>query len=184
MTHPRKRRYRSAASKRQAHSRRAGWLEWRSQRHHLFPTDRIWLLARFTQLLAEKAGLVHDCANEARGSEHEKGRARDIFPLALLGQREYNQAIGPVNAGTCCDVSSMQSLHHSTGATESKLVEISAAAAQQHKKMLRNDVCYDVLISMTGCKPRRIIRWYKKRRRKTMLRRSKVLRRHLGNACA
>ncbi|CAE7682373.1 UVR8 [Symbiodinium sp. CCMP2592] len=84
-----KRRYRSAASQRQARTRRVNWLQWRSQQHMALPSDRLWLLFRFAHLVTHATGsfgtfLSATCSKRVS----LQGRQRDIFPLSQLEASE------------------------------------------------------------------------------------------------
>ena len=52
----------------------------------LMPTDRLWLLHRFTGWLGESTGHLgrHLCPEDDSCSRHQFGRQREIFPLTGL----------------------------------------------------------------------------------------------------
>ena len=82
--------YRSAASRRQAATRRANWLRWRAQQRLTVPPDRLWLLYRLARAIVVQTGhlgafLVTTCTSR----QPVYGRQRDIFPLSQLKELEF-----------------------------------------------------------------------------------------------
>ncbi|CAE7271224.1 UVR8 [Symbiodinium sp. CCMP2592] len=79
------RRYRSAASRKLSHQRRASWLSWRAQQHMSLPVDRIWLLYQLAQATLLNTGKFGTFL-ATTGFERLRGqsRQRDIFPLSQL----------------------------------------------------------------------------------------------------
>ena len=84
-----KQRYRSAASQRQARTRRVNWLQWRSQQHMALPSDRLWLLFRFAHLVTHATGSFGTSLSATCSKRVSlQGRQRDIFPLSQLEASE------------------------------------------------------------------------------------------------
>ena len=80
-----KRRYRSAASHRQARTRRVSWLHWRSQQYMTLPHDKLWLLFRFAHLVTHATGGFGTFLSATCSQRFSlQGRQRDIFLLSQL----------------------------------------------------------------------------------------------------
>ena len=80
-----KRRYRSAASHRQARTRRVSWLHWRSQQYMALPHDKLWLLFRFAHLVTHATGGFGTFLSATCSQRFSlQGRQRDMFPLSQL----------------------------------------------------------------------------------------------------
>ena len=80
-----KRRYRSAASQRQARTRRVNWLRWRSQQHMALPSDRLWLLFRFAHLVTHATGSFRTSLSATCSKRVSlQGRERDMCLLSQL----------------------------------------------------------------------------------------------------
>ena len=64
---------------------RRSWLEWRAQRYHINPSDRIWLLFSLCSTMLKRTGAFGKyLLAVGHGFAEQRGRQRDIYPLPPL----------------------------------------------------------------------------------------------------